>query len=188
MEAKKEIRQELAGERVLLRRHRPEDARAIFDAAWESKDALLQWLWWWFHPEYSLAETEQWVSGRARAWDQGIEYAFVIEDRTTGEFHGGCGINRVDRLNLIANLGYWVRSGRAGQGIATEAARLLADFAFTDLGLVRVEIVVAVKNLASQRVAQKAGARWEAVLRNRLRLPSGPADAIMFSLIPEDMK
>jgi ribosomal-protein-serine acetyltransferase len=186
MEAKKEIRQELAGERVRLRRHRPGDARAIFDAAWESQEALLLWAHW-FHPEYSLAETEQWVGSRAAAWDQGIEYAFVIEDRATGEILGGCGINRLDRWNLFANLGYWVRSGRTGQGIATEAARLLADFAFGDLGLARVEIVVAVKNLASQRVAQKAGAKWEAVLRNRLRLPSGPADAIMFSLIPEDI-
>ncbi|HUT52178.1 MAG TPA: GNAT family N-acetyltransferase [bacterium] len=184
---KQKIRTELAGERVLLRRHRAGDAQAIFDAAWESKDALSLW-GHWFHAEYSPAETEQWVNSRAEAWEKGEEYAFAIEDQMTGEFLGGCGINRIDRLNLFANLGYWVRSGRAGQGIATEATRLLASFAFTDLGLLRVEIVAAVENHASRRVALKTGARFEAVLRNRLRLRSGPTDAAMFSLIPEDIK
>lgn len=184
--AEKAIRQELVGERVVLRRHRDGDAASIFEAAWESKDALSLW-GHWFHPEYSIAETEQWVKTRAEAWDKGAEYAFAIEDRAGGEFIGGCGINRIDRLNLFANLGYWVRSGRAGQGIATESARLLASFAFSDLGLLRVEIVAAVGNHASQRVAQKTGARREGVLRNRLRLRSGPTDAVMFSLVPEDL-
>jgi RimJ/RimL family protein N-acetyltransferase len=47
----------------------------------------------------------------------------------------------------------------------------------------RLEIVCAVGNVRSQRVAEKVGALKEGVLRNRLLLPSGPSDAVMFSLV-----
>ena len=177
--SKTTIRNELIGERIILRRAREGDAEKIFAAALESKEALLEWAHW-FHPGYAQEETAQWVGSRDAAWKQGMEYAFIIEDRE-GAFVGNCGINRIDRLNLFANLGYWVRSSRTGQGLATAATRLLLPFAFGDLGLTRVEIVVAAGNLASRRVAEKTGALREALLRNRLRLHGRSVDAVMFS-------
>jgi RimJ/RimL family protein N-acetyltransferase len=68
----------------------------------------------------------------------------------------------------VAHVGYWVRTGQTGQGIATAAVRLIARFGFEDLGLQRLELLVAVENLASRRVAEKAGARFEGIL------PAGP--------------
>jgi RimJ/RimL family protein N-acetyltransferase len=49
----------------------------------------------------------------------------------------------------------------------------------------RIEILVAVDNLASQRVAAKVGAVREGILRNRLLLHGKIHDAVMFSLIPK---
>jgi len=43
--------------------------------------------------------------------------------------------------------------------------------------------VIAVGNSRSQRVAEKIGATREGVLRSRLVLPSGPSDAVMYSLV-----
>jgi RimJ/RimL family protein N-acetyltransferase len=65
---------------------------------------------------------------------------------------------------------YWIRTSRTREGAATEAIRLLADFGFATLGLVRVEIVVALGNFSSQRAAEKAGAYREGLLRNRITL------------------
>ena len=62
---------------------------------------------------------------------------------------------------------------------------LLADYGFKELKLNRIEILVAVDNLASQRVAAKAGAVREGILRNRLLLHGKIHDAVMFSLIPK---
>jgi len=53
--------------------------------------------------------------------------------------------------------------------------------------LLRIEIVAAVDNIPSQRVAEKAGARREGVLRNRLFINGESLDAVLFSLVPEDL-
>ncbi len=96
-------------------------------------------------------------------------------------------MNGISRANMMANLGYWVRTGKAGQGIATAATLLCARFAFEDLGMQRVEISIAIENEASCRVAEKAGATKEGVLRNRLKLLDRQHDAYMYSLIPSEL-
>jgi ribosomal-protein-serine acetyltransferase len=86
-----------------------------------------------------------------------------------------------------ANLFYWVRSSRLRQGVASAAVRLLARYAFETVGLQRVEIVVAVGNAASARVAEKVGAVREGILRNRIFLHGSSYDAFSYSLIPGDL-
>jgi RimJ/RimL family protein N-acetyltransferase len=61
--------------------------------------------------------------------------------------------------------------------------RQLADFAFRTTDLVRLEIVCAVGNERSQRVAERAGAVREGVLRRRLVLHGEAVDAVMYSLV-----
>ena len=57
---------------------------------------------------------------------------------------------------------------------------------FEQLNLIRAEIVVAVGNTASLRVAEKAGARREGILRNRMVVREMVYDAVIYSLIPQD--
>jgi len=64
----------------------------------------------------------------------------------------------------------------------------MAYFGFRNLDLNRLEILIAVDNRASQRVAEKVGAVREGVLRNRLVVRDKVHDAVMFSLIPSDFK
>jgi len=90
-------------------------------------------------------------------------------------------------VHQVANLGYWVRTSAAGRGVATRATRLASRFAFEQLGLNRIEIVAAVGNIPSQRVAEKACARREGVLRNRLLINGESLDAVLFSLVPKDV-
>jgi ribosomal-protein-serine acetyltransferase len=75
-----------------------------------------------------------------------------------------------------------VRTSATGRGVASEAVRQVADFAFRNTELVRLEIVCAVGNRRSQRVAERAGAVREGVLRDRLLLHGEAVDAIMYSL------
>ena len=180
------MRTELSDGRIRIRRYREEDADRLFEAARESVNEVHPWLPW-CHPGYTREESGEWVKSRPKAWDEGEAHSFVIEDALSKEFLGGCGLNQIDKVHLRANLGYWVRTGRTGEGAATAATRLLARFAFEDLGLQRVEIVAAVENKASRRVAEKAGARKEGTLRNRLNLHGKRHDAVGFSLVPEDL-
>jgi RimJ/RimL family protein N-acetyltransferase len=93
--------------------------------------------------------------------------------------------NKPGARNLsFCNLGYWIRTSRIREGAATEAIRLLAQFGFSTLQLVRIEIVVAAGNLASQKAAEKAGAMREGLLANRLIHREEIRDAYLFSLVP----
>jgi RimJ/RimL family protein N-acetyltransferase len=78
-----------------------------------------------------------------------------------GGFLGGCGINQIHGIHRFGTLGYWVRTSATGRGVATEAVRRAAEFAFRNTDLVRLEILCAVGSAASQRVAVRAGAARE---------------------------
>jgi RimJ/RimL family protein N-acetyltransferase len=64
---------------------------------------------------------------------------------------------------------------------------LTARFGLRVLGLQRIEILAAVGNKASQRVAEKAGAKKEGLLRKRLSIRGQAHDAVMYSLIASDL-
>lgn len=163
-----------------IRLFQPGDAEHLHAAVRESLAELSPWMGW-CHPEYSLAEASQWVGAQQDLARQGREYAFGVW--RDGQLVANCGINQINTANRFANLGYWVRTSAMGQGVARAAVRLVSEHAFRETDILRLEIVCAVGNVRSQRVAQKCGAVREGVLRNRLVLPSGPSDAVMFSLV-----
>ncbi|HWY76758.1 MAG TPA: GNAT family protein, partial [Verrucomicrobiae bacterium] len=169
-----------------IRPYFAEDAAPLFEAVRESVRELSVWMPW-CHENYSVEESQSFASTRAAEWEKAEHFSFVIYDCRDAAFLGGVGLNFPNRVHAFANLGYWVRSSRTRLGVATAAVRLAARFGLEDLGFKRVEIVAAVGNLASQRVAEKAGARREGVLRKRLLLHGQSHDAVMFSLVAEDL-
>ena len=176
----------LSGGRVRIRRYRAADVDALFEAASESIPEVSKWLPW-CHPGYVREESAEWIGSRPEAWDRGLAYSYAIEDAATGGFLGGCGLNQIDPLNRPANLGYWVRTSRTGEGVATAAARLAATLGFEDLSLQRIEILAAFNNVASRRVAEKLGAVKEGILRRRFLLRGEPQDGVLYSLVREDL-
>jgi RimJ/RimL family protein N-acetyltransferase len=84
-------------------------------------------------------------------------------------------------------VGYWVRTGATRRGIAPQAVRLVARFAFETLQLSRLEIFVRPENIPSRRVAEKVGAKFEAIARNRIVQHGRAYDAALYSLIPSDL-
>ncbi len=166
---------------IRIRPYRPDDAPRLYEAARESVGDVFPWLAW-CHPRYSLEEAAAWTASREELARQGLEYHFVVtgdEDR----FLGACGINQINRMHRFGNLGYWVRTSAAGRGVAVSAVALCAEFAFRNTDLLRLEIVCAVGNRRSQRVAEKAGALREGVLRDRLLLRGTSHDAVMYSIV-----
>jgi len=171
---------------VAIRRLKAEDVPRLFAAVRESIVELCQWMPW-CHPDYSLKDSGDFISQSASAWETGEQYDFAIIDMRDATLLGGVGLNQINRLHNFANLGYWVRSTRTRQGIAPAATLMVAQFGLRELGLSRLEIVAAVGNHFSQRVAEKAGATREGILRNGLRQHEKQHDAVMYSLIPEDL-
>jgi len=163
-----------------LRRH---DADAFYAAALESTATVGQWLPW-CHPSYSMADAEQWLQVCEDNLESGAEYSMGIFSENGELFIGGIGINGINREHNFAQVGYWVRQSQQGQGIALHALMMVASYGFRVLGLTRLEIVVQEDNHGSRRVAEKAGASFEGLQKNRLVLHGTPYTAAMYSLTP----
>jgi ribosomal-protein-serine acetyltransferase len=165
-----------------LRPFVPDDAPAFVAAVRESSSTLSRWMPW-AHEGYTIDEARAWIGHCQRGWEQRTGFEFGIFDAASGMLVGGCGLNHVNQLHGFCNLGYWVRQSCQGRGAAVGLIGALSDYAFSQLGLGRVEIVVGVGNAASLGVARKAGAQEEGIARNRLRLGTHFMDAHMLALV-----
>lgn len=181
------IRDALKGDSIGIRAYRPDDEEALYAAVCESIPEMSKYETW-CHPGYRRGEAKEYVAFWIRKREKGDAFYYVIEDLKTGDFLGTCGISDLSWEHKRAMLGYWVRTSRSRQGVATSAARLVAQLGFHDLRLIRIELFMAVDNIASYRVAEKIGAVREGVLRKRLILPAGPVDVAMYGLLPEEFR
>ncbi len=175
-----------SGEFIRIRRFTTDDAEPLYEAVRESVQQLCHWMVW-CNPEYSKEDSRAFVWSSERDWDRGERYSFVIEDSRDAALVGSVGLSSIVFPHRFANLGYWVRTSRTGEGIARAAVLLASSFAFEKLGLERLELIVPVSNEASRRVAERVGAHCEGLLRKRLVLRGKLHDAALYSLLPEDL-
>ena len=170
---------------ILMRPFRFEDAEETFVAVRESLTDLKPWMSW-AHDGYSIQDSKEFIRVTRARWQEGTLFAFVITDAKSGSVLGGCSLSHIHPVYHLCNLGYWVRTSRHGEGIAVRATKLAARYAFEKVGLIRVEVVMAIGNSASRRVAEKSGAHYEGILRNRMVVGREVYDAHMYSLVPQD--
>jgi RimJ/RimL family protein N-acetyltransferase len=168
----------------LLRPLVPSDARAMAAALRESMSTVGRWMSW-AHPGYSEDEALTWVAACDADRADGTAHEFGIFHPDGHTFVGVAGLNQFNRVNAFCNLGYWVRETAQRQGACLAAIGALSRYAFTALQQSRVEIVVADGNEASLAAARKAGAAYECLARNRLRLHGRPMAAHVLSLVPD---
>jgi RimJ/RimL family protein N-acetyltransferase len=125
----------------------------------------------------------------ALAYIGGIgESAFAVTDAETGRILGSIGV-RFSETGDVGEIGYWMRSDARGRGVMTRALRLAARWAFDESGAARVQLRADVENVASRRVAEKAGFRLEGVLRSAHWNPrlGRRQDWAMYSLLPGEL-
>ena len=166
---------------IAIRPYRAGDAEPCYRAAIESVQSVFPFMPW-CRPDLTLTDQRAWVEGKVQTFVERKEFAFAICS-SADEYLGCCELNHLDPINLRANLGYWVRSSAQKQGLGTSATRLLRDWAFQNTDLQRLEIVVSTRNSPSLKVAAKAGATREAVLKNRLLLHGEFHDAVLFAFV-----
>jgi len=166
-----------------MRPNSVEFSEQLHAAAMESIATVGRWMPW-CHSARTMEEGVKWLRNTQASWDLGAEYEFTLFT-PSGEYLGAAGLNQFNRVHNFANLGYWVRESRQRQGIAVEAATLLADFGFSSVGLNRIEIIIAEENYPSRGVAEKLGATYEGIARNRLLLRGIPIPAAVYSLVPD---
>ncbi|MER7331213.1 MULTISPECIES: GNAT family N-acetyltransferase [unclassified Micromonospora] len=137
---------------------------------------------------YTLDHATNWctkVSHALRESGDGIHFA--ITDARTDDLLGTVGLKKTDWGARISEVGYWVAPWARGRGVATEATRAVGRWLLADQGFERMELKAAVDNVASQKVAERAGLHREGIMRNAGLIHAGRVDVILFSLVPRDL-
>jgi RimJ/RimL family protein N-acetyltransferase len=146
---------EICTDRMVAGAVDPDRAHIVNAAIVESVDALGCWLAWADHIP-SIEETRDFL-GRARAkWDA-ADYGFTLWHVDDGLCVGGMGLHPRSSQPAHYEIGYWIRTSATGRGYATEALRALAATAFEHLDIAELVVLTSARNVASQRVALKAG-------------------------------
>jgi [ribosomal protein S5]-alanine N-acetyltransferase len=117
----------------------------------------------------------------AMPWAQRPEFAIEWDGQVIGRV-----TLDVDRPNLVATLGYGVARERWGQGIASEAAAAVTEYAFSEMGMEKVCARVDPRNVASVRVLEKLGMQLEGVLRAQVVRWGERADRALYGILREE--
>ncbi|MGZ8260660.1 MAG: GNAT family N-acetyltransferase [Caldimonas sp.] len=163
-------------ERLVLRVPRPGDGRVLNDAILASHAELQPWLPW-AGTLPSVDESEAHCRRQRARFILREDFVLLLflrgADGSEGELVGGTGLHRIDWSLRKFEIGYWRRTGCGGRGLLTEAVRAVARLGFDVLGARRVEIRMDSGNVASWKLAERAGFTLEALLRFDSVTPAG---------------
>jgi RimJ/RimL family protein N-acetyltransferase len=175
-------------ERLTLRCWDPRDAPLAKAAIDESVDHLRPWLPWAQDEPQPLEQKVQLLRRFRGQFDLGQDFLYGIFSPDESEVLGGAGLHtRID--DDAFEIGYWIRSSRARQGLMTEAVAALTRAGFEIAGAERIEIHVDPENTASLGVPRKLGFREEATLRRRVSAGRNAArrDTVIFTLFRDEV-
>jgi RimJ/RimL family protein N-acetyltransferase len=126
---------------------------------------------WLRRPVTTAQEARQIIQARCADRRAGTGFSFAVlqseADGVAGDLVGSVTIRRLDRAAVSGEVGYWVTAPSRGRGIAPRALNAAGEWAFRlprHRPLEQLELIHAVGNLASCRVANKAGFPLTAVL------------------------
>jgi RimJ/RimL family protein N-acetyltransferase len=100
------------------------------------------------------------ITDLQRQWGRGgPRRSFAVREAGTRRLVGGCVLEIHPDDCEIGELSYWIFPPYRCRGYATRSAELACQFAFDDLGMNRVDVLIEPTNEASLRVATRAGFR-----------------------------
>lgn len=143
----------LTTERLILRPLSLADAHDAF-TKWTSDPDVARYMSWNTHE--SIDETYAWLEAEEAVRDVAGYYNFGLVDKACGELIGSAGITYFPESDHFI-LGYNLMKSYWGQGLATEAARCIVEFASDEAGIDTLFAYHALDNPASGRVLEKVG-------------------------------
>lgn len=169
---------------ITLRAFRAEDAPAI-NAACQDPE-IQRWVPMLPDP-YTEADARAFILMTLQAWHDGTGCEFAIVDATTDRYVGSIGLHLGSSPRQRA-VGYLVAPEARQRGMASRALRLVTKWGFEHFDVERLALWTLPGNVASQAVAEKAGFRFEGLVRNwTLDRDDRPTDVVMYSMTPADV-
>ena len=164
---------------------RPGDGKAFNEAIIESMSHLAPWLAW-VTPPPSLEQSEESCRkayGRFHLNEDLMVFFFAKE---CGSLVGGSGLHDINWDLGHFEVGYWGRTRYGCRGLMTEGVRTLSSHALDHLGASRVFLTTDERNMASWKLAERAGFELEGTIRNdRRNLQGVLRNTRVYSRIPK---
>ena len=159
---------------VRLRRFEKSDVPAIVAACQDPEIPR----WTAVPSPYTDADALEWL-------ESDEEETFAILDSVSDDLLGSIGVRSLDGGE--AEVGYWVKREARGRGVATRALALVSRWVLVERGIGRLRLRAEPGNVASQRVAEKAGFVKEGVQRSALEMKGERRDVVVYSLVRENL-
>jgi ribosomal-protein-serine acetyltransferase len=172
--------------RLTIRPPQMGDSVEMYPAVLESFKELNAFMDW-AKEQPTLEQTEEFVKLGVANWiakkSEEPWLPLFIFDKDTNEFIGATGYHNYLWDLPSIRTGYWIRTSRYHQGLATEAVNALTQYAIMHLGVKRITITCEAANIRSLKVAERLGYHLEATLKNnRTNIISGKlADTLIYT-------
>ncbi len=139
---------------VTLRRFTLDDVAAVTKACQDPE--IPRWTAGIPQP-YEAHHARKWIALHDRFWDTHGRASFAFCDARDDDLLGSMTLAEVDFTARSATAGYWAAPWARNRGATTRALALACSWGFNVLDLRVVNLMTLPGNIASERVAQKAG-------------------------------
>ncbi|MCC6412160.1 MAG: GNAT family N-acetyltransferase [Saprospiraceae bacterium] len=145
----------------------------------------------WQHLPIAGWDTEvfwQWGLDALKQKDAGTAHPLVVVDKRTGQLLGATRFQEIVGKHRKMEIGWtWLSSAVWGGTVNLQAKMLMLDYAFEQLGMLRVGFKTDEYNLRSQKALEKIGARFEGLQRKHMVRPDGShRNSCFFSITDDD--
>ena len=156
-----------------------DNARKIFEIVDSQREFLSEFLDW---VDVSNCPEDMYMHMyKVSKADNGSYYIIY-----NGDIVGNAGVDISSKKNKIAEIAYWLSRDYNGRGIMTRAVRALENFAFENMDVNRIEIIMDVKNVRSSAVAKRCGYVCEGVRRKSYMFRGELCDVFTYSKLKSE--
>lgn len=172
--------EELDTKRLHLRKMKPEDA-PLYYARLGSSEAVTRYML--FVPHSTLEESEKSVQKHLSRYASGPYYHWVITEQGCDDLIGVISLLRVAEESC--SFAYMLAEDFWGMGYGTEAVEAVFRFAFTKLGIGRIEADHMAENPASGAVMRKVGMECTGTVPGKYEKNGKRRDAVCYGITRE---
>ncbi len=174
----------LTGRRIALRPLTVDDVPSLF-AIFSDPEVMRYWS---SPPLGEESEARQMVADIERGFEKRTFFQWGLCRRDDGVVIGTCTLWQLDAENLRCEIGFALGRAHWGHGYMSEALAVLLDFAFSELGLRRLEADVDPQNAASIALLERLGFRREGHLRERWLVAGKVCDSLIYGLLAREWR
>ena len=155
-------------------------AEELFDLIEENREYLKEWLPWLDNNRY-YQNTVDFINISQFQYERSetVQFVLIYKD----EIAGIVGFHRIDWMNRLTSIGYWIGQRFQGKGIVTKACARVLDYSFGKMGLNRIEIRCAKDNFKSQAIPKRLGFKEEGLIRQAEWLYDHYVDHIVYGML-----